>query len=31
VKEFGRAQVVEAIRVQVAAERKDAVVDDDER
>ena len=31
VQEFGRAQVVEAIREQVAAERKDEVVDDDER
>jgi L-seryl-tRNA(Ser) seleniumtransferase len=31
VEEFGRAQVVEAIREQVAAERDDAVVDDDER
>ena len=31
VEEFGRAQVVEAIREQVAAERKEAVVDDDER
>src|SRR5260370_8418587 len=31
VQEFGRGQVVEAIREQVAAERKDEVVDDDER
>src|SRR4029077_4187685 len=31
VDEFGRAQVVEALREQVAAERTDAIVDDDER
>src|SRR5260370_15598982 len=31
VQEFGRAQVVEAIREQVAPERNDEVVDDDER